>query len=109
MINEREKKFLRLALDPAAKKGEIDNAAVAFVNSLRSRGVMAEQFFTNGASVSNSKYHYIFPWGKHKGLHFDQIEPGYLSWVNRVWYPGLDDEGKDKYSTLYKEIKEYLA
>jgi hypothetical protein len=109
MINEREKKFLRLALDPAAKKGEIDNAAVALVNSLRSRGVMPEQFFVNGASVSNSKFRFIFPWGQHSGKHFDEIDPGYLRWVNRVWYPKLDDEGKDKYSTLYKEIKEYLA
>jgi len=110
MINEREKKFMRLALDPAAMKGEIENAAVMFFSSLRARGVMANQFdLTPGANVANSKYRFIFPWGQHAGKHFDQIEPGYLRWVNRVWYPKLDEEGKDKYTTLHNEIKEYLS
>lgn len=110
MINEREKKFIRLALDPAAKKGEIDNAAVMFINSLRARGIMADQLdLTPGASVANSKFKYIFPWGQHKHKHFDEIDPGYLRWVNRVWYLKLDDEGKDRYKILYNEIKDYLS
>lgn len=110
MINEREKKFIRLALDPAAKKGEIDNAAVMFINSLRARGVTPEKLdLTPGANVANNKKRYTFPnWGKHKNQHFDQIDPSYLLWVKHKWYPNLDDEGKRSWAYLYNEIEEYM-
>jgi len=110
MINAREKKCAALALDPGAKEGEIDAAACAFFRSLRARGIIASQFdLTPGASVKNNELRFYFPnWGKHAGLHFDQIDPSYLRWVRRIWYTRLDDEGKEKWSYLMDEIEEYF-
>jgi hypothetical protein len=40
-MSAKEFKLLALALDPAASAGEIENSAVAFIKSLRARGVSA--------------------------------------------------------------------
>ncbi len=41
-ITDQEKKLLSLALNDAAAEGEITNAAVMFIKSLRARGVKAD-------------------------------------------------------------------
>ncbi len=41
-ITDQEQKLLRLALNDAAAEGEITNAAVMFIKSLRARGVKAD-------------------------------------------------------------------
>ena len=110
MINDREMKFVRLALDPAAHKGEIDNAATMFFHSLRARGILPDQFRIGATSQTNSKRRYIFPdWGKYANKPFDQIERSYLYWINRVWYAKLDDEGKASWKWLFEEINGYLT
>ena len=110
MINDREMKLARLALDPAAQKGEIDNAAIMFFRSLRGRGIMAEQFRIGNTSEQNKRKKNIFPdWGKNANLPFDAIDHTYLRWILRVWFPKLDDEGKQSWSWLKVEIEEYLS
>jgi hypothetical protein len=109
MINDKEMKFIRLALDPSAHKGEIENAAVMLINSLRARGVMADQFRIGMTSVQNSKRKYVFPdWGKNASKEFDDIDPSYLQWILRKWFPSLDEDGQSGWQWLRKDIEEYL-
>lgn len=62
-LSEIETKLLRLAFDPAAHQGEIDNAAERFFRILRKRGVTADQFINNGSSnnsSSNANYEALY-------------------------------------------------
>ena len=75
-MNSRCEKLLRLALCPASLAGEFENAAVAFIRQARLDGETFERFFPN---VKQPKH--TFPFGKHAGKPFDQIEDGYLEWA----------------------------
>jgi hypothetical protein len=45
-----ERKLITLALDPAAREGEVANAATMLFRSLRKRAVTAQQFSTNSSA-----------------------------------------------------------
>jgi hypothetical protein len=113
MFNEREQKLIRLALDPGAHDGEIQNASVMVFRSLIARGIMADVLI-NGVinkpkSVWKREPTYIFPhWGKWSGRSFAEIDPSYLRWVVRVWYAKLDDEGKQEWMWLVNDIIEFF-
>ena len=47
IYNEREQKLIRLALDPGAAHGELQNAAMMVFKSLKARGIMADALFGN--------------------------------------------------------------
>ena len=45
IYNDREQKLIRLALDPGAADGELQNAAIMIFISLKNRGIMADALF----------------------------------------------------------------
>lgn len=112
IYNEREQKLIRLALDPGAAPGELQNAAMMVFKSLKARGIMADALFGNQPPPPPpppKSPKYIFPdWGKYAGMPFDQIERSYFHWLLRVWFPKLDDEGRKSWNWLQTEITEYL-
>jgi len=109
MFNEREKKLIRMALDPGAIGGEIHNASIMLVTSLRARGVMADDVLGVVPQPEQRARRYIFPdWGKHAGKPFDQIPKDYLHWILRKWFGNLDVEGRLQWEWLHNEIVEYL-
>jgi hypothetical protein len=92
--NDREKKLIRLVLDPGAKEGEVANGAVMLFRSLIARGVMPDQLLGDNAREKARPEAppwrpvklYIFPmWGKYAGQSFDDIDPSYLRWVHNHW------------------------
>jgi hypothetical protein len=112
MLTDTETKMMRLALDPGAKVGEIQNAAVMFFNSLRKRGITFD--ILNGKPQSQPQQQKqqhrpkIMPFGKHRGMEFDDIDPSYLRWVHNKWFPQLDDEGKSTWNFLMRDIEDYF-
>jgi hypothetical protein len=121
-VTEKELKLLRLALDPAAAPGEIENCAVMFVKSLRKRGVKAEELETKDVVVyrtwsspnmqpsrppkTKDWSEVTITWGKHKNKMLKQIPDDYLTWAAN-WIDS-DDERKRKMSYLRMAIKKYL-
>jgi uncharacterized protein (DUF3820 family) len=92
-FSEKEAKLYRMALDKAASEGEIANAAIALIRSLRDRGVSA--YDTKESSNFQQQpppprpddpNEYLWPgtirmpWGKHQGTPLAEIDPGYLRW-----------------------------
>lgn len=76
MFTDKERKLLRLALGIGAHDGEIDNAAVMLLRSLRSRGCTAEEIENvNGYGA------FVIQFGKHKGKEFREIPIDYLLWL----------------------------
>lgn len=121
MFTDRERKLLRTALGQGAYDGEIDNAAVMLLRSLRSRGVSAEQVenIQPGAGETiyvetpQSKPDYglcIFSWGnKHRGELLKDIPPNYLHWAVK-WI--REDQGRMNHAKLAQsliEIEAFLA
>lgn len=109
MYNEREKKLIRMALDPGAIGGEIHNASIMLVTSLRARGVMADDVLGVIPQQQQHAKRYIFPdWGKHRNKPFAEIPKDYFHWLLRKWFPQLDAEGVEQWKWLHNEIVEYL-
>jgi hypothetical protein len=116
LFNEREQKMIRLVLDPGAQEGEIANGATLLVRSLRARGITPDVLLGHspadrpGAEKPNATGTlYIFPnWGKNANKSFAQIEKSYLSWVVRVWFVNLDEEGRRQWQWLDHDIRAYL-
>lgn len=119
MFTERERKLLRLALGEGAMNGEIDNAAVALLRSLRSRNVTAEQVENISSAAAGetiyvetpqSKPDYgltVFPFGKkHKGELFKDIPPNYLIF-QRNWIRSAPDINQ-RWGTLADAIDSFL-
>jgi hypothetical protein len=99
-VNEKEQKLFRLALDPSASAGEIQNAAIALIMSLRARGASAydkreANAFGFGPSPppppppSRNPFRsrpedwpgwIEMPFGKYSGKRLSEIDPGYLRW-----------------------------
>lgn len=102
-LNERELKLWRLALDPAAGEGEIANAAIALLRSLRQRKVSAYddhdvrntfggRYRTPPPSPtpppSAARWYtqsdwpgtIIMPFGKYAGWRLGEMDPDYLRW-----------------------------
>jgi hypothetical protein len=103
-FTEKEQKLFALAMDPAAKKGEIENAAAALIKSLRDRGIDAHsgehKSFTPKQAPPppppNTKSHekwssedwpgtIVMGFGKHKGKRLAEIDPSYMRWCLNNW------------------------
>jgi uncharacterized protein (DUF3820 family) len=90
-FTEVEAKLLRLGLDPAAAPGEIANASLKLIQSLRRRGMRPEALILgtelrapSRADMSLERARRLkMPFGKHKGRRLDVIEPAYLHWALR--------------------------
>jgi len=114
-----EIKLIRLALDPSAQIGEVQNASIMFFSSLRKRGVTFEGFAPGASSKPGSvntarpkqqqqSPGITMPFGKHRGKELDDIEPDYLRWVYNKWYPGLNAEGQKSWQWLLDAIENYF-
>jgi hypothetical protein len=107
MFNEKELKLLRLALDNGAHKGEIENAAVKFIYSLRERkfNINGEKHYAPGGSqVDHGKT--ILHFGKYKGRMIKDIDPDYLQWLIR-WMRSDTDKQKT-FRGLINAIETFL-
>jgi exodeoxyribonuclease X-like protein len=101
-FTEREQKLWRLAMDKSASPGEVRNAAVALISSLRERGVSAydskETGNFNGAKpparpIDNWPGSIIMPWGKHKGKPLAEIDPSYFKWcIENIEYTNRNED-----------------
>jgi hypothetical protein len=80
-----EQCLIRLALDPAAAPGEIENSGAKLMLLLRRRGVEPEEFLRYSISSSDPQAYsfgeILMPFGRNKGLRLREIDPGYLRWV----------------------------
>jgi hypothetical protein len=81
-----EQSLIRLALDPAAARGEVTNSGAKLMLLLRRRGVGAEevlQYTVGSREPAPFRYGEVrIQFGKHKGLRLREIDPGYLAWVH---------------------------
>ena len=82
-FESKEEKLLRLALDDAAAPGEVQNATLALITSLRRRGVRPEALITGNELVQRSNTardlgREVFPWGKFEGRHVAEVPEKYL-------------------------------
>jgi hypothetical protein len=84
-----EQKLIRLALDDAAAPGEVLNASVSLIKSLRKRGVRPEALLqpaANGVTRSAPRQapdygSTILSFGKFRGFRIREVDPDYLRWV----------------------------
>jgi hypothetical protein len=119
MLNDREKKFLEIAINSGSQPGEADNAATLFFRSLRKRGVTIVQFTEGIASLNGSGAPpplksapdfgmCTMPWrkSKHYGKMFLDIPPSdlisALRWINE------DPIRAQQMATLASQIQGFL-
>lgn len=80
-----EEKLIRLALDPAARGGEISTSALKLVESLRGRGVKAGQIISGAELAEKTAVEKAgetrLSFGKHKGRPIANVPTDYLVWV----------------------------
>ena len=90
MLSEKEQKLLRLALDKAATSGESDNAAIALIRSMRTRGAdpyepaalrVAREIRKAEVKKTDWPGSIVLEFGKHKGKALGQVPPDYLRWA----------------------------
>jgi hypothetical protein len=86
-LTEVEAKLLRLALDRAARGGEIETSAIKLIESWRRRGLLAETLLAPSAAQhppSRSAFSpgdVLMPFGKCRGLPLRRVKTHYLRWV----------------------------
>lgn len=122
-LDDKEKKLLRLALDPAAQPGEMVNAAVKLIEAWRRRDVKAEDFepkmirgpmAERKATVEKSRPDYglcKWPWprnkdGPYKGKMFKEIPPSYLK--GQLEWIRSDPERANRFAELAVTIQLFL-
>jgi uncharacterized protein (DUF3820 family) len=89
VFTETEEKLIRLGLNEAAHQGESDACAVKLFQSLRRRGVSAEQVI---AHMTESTWAMrdlmaargrVVDFGKYRGKTVGEVPPDYLEWALR--------------------------
>jgi uncharacterized protein (DUF3820 family) len=110
-LTELEQKLMRLALDPAAAPGEIENCARKLFEQWRKRGLTIEQILGEPqAAAANPEYWApdyglcVMPFGKHKTKEFKDIPPSYLRWLKQE----LEQSPNQKFPNLLEEITNFL-
>ena len=106
----KELKLMALALNVSSTKGEVDNAAVMVIRSLRDRKI--EVSMLNGYEKPKQEKSEVdwgktkLNFGKHKGKTFKDVPPDYLIWL-RAWIREDSDRMANfKYLTI--AINKYL-
>lgn len=115
-FSDKEQKLLRLALDDAAAKGEVENCAILFIRSLRKRHATIDEFLgadNDGAELNGDDEPAPVDWGKtvmslgkHRGKIFNDIDPGYLRWLQRAMIN--DPEFKARYPDIFDCLENFL-
>ena len=114
-LTATELKLLRLAMDGAAAPGEIANGATKLVESLRKRGISAEQIETAFASKTvPPKYTrpdyglVVCPFKKHRGEQARDIDPSYIrymvGWIRSEHDPGI----AEKFDQWADDMEQFL-
>jgi hypothetical protein len=86
VFSPTEEKLLRLALDPAARGGEIATSAAKLIASLRRRGVSAEKIILGSELAEETdaleKAAAVrLTFGKYKGKPIADVPRDYLQWA----------------------------
>src|SRR6478736_2479209 len=99
-----EQCLIRLALDPAAAPGEIENSGAKLMLLLRRRGIEAEEVLQYSIQSSDPQAfkfgEILMPFGKNRGLRLREIDPGYLRWVH--------ENCQDNHEDLCRAIGRFL-
>lgn len=109
-LTELEQKLMRLALDPAAAPGEIENCARMLIEQWRKRGLTLDQILGPAVQSPAAEYYApdfglcVMPFGKHKGKEFKDIPPSYLRWLKGE----LETSPNSKFPRLLEEIISFL-
>lgn len=100
-------KLWRLALDKSALKGEVDNAAIAIIHSLRNRNYNLEQLTMEPIETASVDWGTaVFNFGKHRGEMIKDVPADYLLWAYH-WIES-DSELEKRYGNLHFAIGKYL-
>jgi Putative quorum-sensing-regulated virulence factor len=85
VFTSTDEKLLCLALDPAARSGEISSTAVKLIESFRRRGVKAEQIIVGSELAEKTPLQRAeavrLNFGKYKGKAIAEVPADYLRWV----------------------------
>jgi uncharacterized protein (DUF3820 family) len=85
VFSPTEEKLLRLALDPAARGGEITSSAVKLINSLRRRRVLADQIILGLELTERTALEKAtaveLTFGRYKGKPIADVPRDYLQWA----------------------------
>jgi hypothetical protein len=120
VFTEKEQKLIRLAMDRTAQPGERQNGAVMLLESLRKRGITAQDFITlseapkyRGVHHNNGRLcphcqgpdwgSYEISFGKYANKTLRQIPLSYLDWCLR------EMEGDPHRAGLCAAIRRYQA
>lgn len=109
MFNDKEMKLWRMALHPNTNKGEIENAAIAIINSLRSRNYKYEDLTTAPMATATVDWGTTtLSFGKHRGMMLNEVDPSYLMWAHD-WILNGDPGLQVKYGHIAIAINKYLG
>lgn len=109
VYNDYEMKLWRLALDPGAMKGEIDNSAVKLIESFRKRNLKPEDLGVPPVVASVDWGSTICPFKKWRGKTISEIalsEPDYLAWIID-WIENGDEELQQKFRFFVVAINNF--
>jgi uncharacterized protein (DUF3820 family) len=104
VLDPRERKLLRLALDRAAQPGEIRTSAIKLIESWRMRGVCVEHFDQTTATLTAAIDYgnKIVPFGRYKGERLRDVPADYLKWLAET------DNIRARYPDVVKAVREIL-
>ena len=114
-LTATELKLLRLVMDGAAAPGEVANGATKLVESLRKRGISAEQIETAFASKTvPPKYTrpdyglIVCPFKKHRGKQARDIDPSYLRYMVGLIRSHPDPAFAQKFGQWADDMEQFL-
>jgi hypothetical protein len=85
VFSPTEEKLLRLALDPAARGGEITSSAAKLINSLRRRGISAQKTISGSELAEKTALEKAaaveLTFGRYKGKPIAEVPRDYLQWA----------------------------
>jgi hypothetical protein len=117
-LNDKERKLLSLALNPAVQPGEMVNAAVKLIESFRKRDVQVSDFDVPQTLAVSARAERkfcrpdyglcVWPWGsKYKGQMFKDLPPQYLQ--NQMRWIREDPLRATRFAELATQIEMFLS
>lgn len=109
MFTDKELKLWRMALHPTTMDGEITNAAILLIQSLRERKITVEDL-VKGKPYSQPQTHWgtvKMPFGKWKGEMLQDIDLDYIHWC--IAWIDEDDGRSRKFEWLREAMHHYIG